>query len=1073
MTDGKHTVQAVVKADAKSASRGLNQLGRENKQLYAEVDRLSAALGKAEKANERMASSTARLTAAQRLEAQAARAQQSAIDATAAAVAKRTIDQARRGRESAMSSGKATTAQRLDAIRREEQARLHQVNVEARSATSVAEAFQLQNRALEITHQAYMHRQRVEVMAAQQTADAKIATFKRVQASQAAGARAQAGAGGGGLSNLAAAGGAVGIAAGGAMLIGGITSKIADLGAESLVLQSIFDSLPYSLNAARTATRGLADDVTLARSAIMANQSGVATSAQAYAELTGMAQMLALKMGRDVSETVGRVTQGIAKQERELLDELVILPRMEEMWEAYAKTQGKATKDLTDLEKNTAFTTSAMDAMRKATAGLELNMDTAAASIARTTVRVKNLRNAALGGVESQRSLAEGVKTLDLTILRQVADMDTYRNSFYTVSAALDDAGVSTAEYATNSTKLQADIEKLLRSEAARLVKLAERKKLTEEDAARAEELLQINGVLSGVNEKILRKDLERLGAVKAQTQAQIEAAAESKKAKESELVDIENQLAFGKAAKISQAQLNLLIQDEARLRAEILDLEGDTAKAADARRTAELAAFEAAGESVAPKKGKGGKGKSRKDAARELAEAEADARIAGDARARDAVLRSVDRQRASYNELRVAVLAVQASERMRAQMEIEHAKGKAETMRAETAMLDLRAQQGSELADLAEKEAEAERDRAAALWQGAQASQARAQADLKRAQELQAAGSVSRPTAPGRPTLAQGLGIDAAPMSGQNVQAKAEMDAEHARASEMRALRQQQLDEERAYQATRAEDEATRVEATAELRRIDDEQSQLYHEAQLARLQERVWLEDEAFAREQERVATRNAMISQATSFGLAQAESAMKGAISIAKTERAARRAAMDAARKDGKSQAEIAKAGEEAAKVARGNALISLGEELQGQGIAYSFKALAAAISLNPVGAATNAAAAAVMFGGAAAVKSRGRTLAGSGSSGSDGGGATAGGGGGQAPVTNPLGNGSSNDFPGSQRPPTPGNPAGGASAPSVVNAGGRTRTINLTLNAPLVDEKTVVEIRDTIERLDSEG
>ena len=272
----------------------------------------------------------------------------------------------------------------------------------------------------------------------------------------------------------------------------GAASMASELAQESLGLQNVFNNLPFSLNAARDATRGLADDATLAKNAIMANQAGVATSAKAYGELVGMAQSLALKMGRDVNETIERVTLGIAKQEREILDELVILPRMEDMWKTYAKTLGKATKDLTDHEKTTAFTVSAMDAMRQATKGVEVDMDGAAGAIARATVEVKNLRTAALGGVEAERSLAEGVKGLDAYLLRQVAQMRSSRVSFYEVEQALHDMGVSTEQYRNNAVALEKDIQGVLKAESKRLVNLAEDKKLTAEQADEVKRLMDI-----------------------------------------------------------------------------------------------------------------------------------------------------------------------------------------------------------------------------------------------------------------------------------------------------------------------------------------------------------------------------------------------------------------------------------------------------------------------------------------------------------------------------------------------------------------------------------------------------
>lgn len=377
----------------------------------------------------------------------------------------------------------------------------------------------------------------------------------------------------------------------------GAASMAADLAQESLGLQNVFNNLPFSLNAARDATRGLADDATLAKNAIMANQSGVATSAKAYAELVGMAQTLALKMGRDVSETVERVTLGLAKQQREILDELVIIPRMEDMWEQYAKTIGKATKDLTDHEKNTAFTTIAMDAMRQATKGVEVDMDGAAGAIARATVEVKNLKTAALGGVEAERSLAEGVRGLDAYLLRQVAQMRANRVSFYEVEQALQDMGVSTEEYRNNAVALERDIQGVLKAESRRLVNLAEDKKLTAEQGEQVKKLLDVKGLLSDVDRQILQRDLDRLNATKAQQEAAAKEAAATAEQRKQRMLEVEEQIAFGKGAKINQLQLNMLIAEEAELRAQVLEAEGKQKEAVEARRKAQLTMLENEGQ--------------------------------------------------------------------------------------------------------------------------------------------------------------------------------------------------------------------------------------------------------------------------------------------------------------------------------------------------------------------------------------------------------------------------------------------------------------------------------------------
>lgn len=389
----------------------------------------------------------------------------------------------------------------------------------------------------------------------------------------------------------------------------GAAQMAADLAQESLGLQNVFQNLPYSLNAAREATRGLADDATLARNAIMANQAGVATTGKAYGEFVGMVQILAMKMGRDVNESVERVTLGIAKQERELLDELLPgLARMEDMWTRYAKTQGKTAAQLSDVEKNAAFTTEVFNAMRAATKGVQVDMDGAAASIARATVEVKNLKTAALGGVEAERSLAEGVRTLDAYLLRQAAQMRSSRVSYYEVVQALQDAGVSTEQYRNNAVKLEQDIQRVLKAEARRLVNLAEDKKLTAEQTDEVRRLMDVKGLLSDVDRRLLERDLERLGVTKAQQEAVAAEAAAAAEQRQQRLAELEQDLAFGRGARISQEQINALVAEEAELRAQVLEAEGKQAEAVEVRRKAELAALEAEGERLRAPRGGNGK---------------------------------------------------------------------------------------------------------------------------------------------------------------------------------------------------------------------------------------------------------------------------------------------------------------------------------------------------------------------------------------------------------------------------------------------------------------------------------
>jgi hypothetical protein len=377
-----------------------------------------------------------------------------------------------------------------------------------------------------------------------------------------------------------------------------IAEGVADLAHESLEVQGVFANLPYSLNAAREATRGLADNMTLARFAIMANQGQVATTGAAYGEFVGLIHKLSFKLGRDLNDSIERVTLGVAKQERELVDELLPgLIGMEEMWLKYARAQGKAVDELTDAEKNIAFTTEVMEQMRKATQGVEVDMGGAAAAIAKTTVELKNLKTAALGGVEAQTEFGRGVLALDARLLRLSDTMGSHRRDYYELIDALEQAGVNTEKYRNNQALLARDIEKVLEREGDHLVKLAQQKKLTAEHVEEIERVRAVKGALSVADEELIYRDLKRLDLEMERERVAGRAAAAETIQRKERLLEIEEQLAFGRGAQISQGELNKLVAEEAELRALVLEAEGKVAEAAEVRRKAQLQALENEGE--------------------------------------------------------------------------------------------------------------------------------------------------------------------------------------------------------------------------------------------------------------------------------------------------------------------------------------------------------------------------------------------------------------------------------------------------------------------------------------------
>ena len=88
--------------------------------------------------------------------------------------------------------------------------------------------------------------------------------------------------------------------------------------------------------------------------------SGGMTSAM-IVRMTEVAKKASLALGRDMSDSMDRLTKGIVKIQPELLDELGIMTRVIPAQEAYAMKLGKTASALTDFEKRQAFANAVLE----------------------------------------------------------------------------------------------------------------------------------------------------------------------------------------------------------------------------------------------------------------------------------------------------------------------------------------------------------------------------------------------------------------------------------------------------------------------------------------------------------------------------------------------------------------------------------------------------------------------------------------------------------------------------------------------------------------------------------------
>ena len=89
--------------------------------------------------------------------------------------------------------------------------------------------------------------------------------------------------------------------------------------------------------------------------------------------MTEVAKKASQALGRDMADSMDRLTKGIAKTQPELLDELGIMARVIPSQEAYARQVGKTVSSLTDLEKKQAFANAVLEEGEKKFAAIKID----------------------------------------------------------------------------------------------------------------------------------------------------------------------------------------------------------------------------------------------------------------------------------------------------------------------------------------------------------------------------------------------------------------------------------------------------------------------------------------------------------------------------------------------------------------------------------------------------------------------------------------------------------------------------------------------------------------------------
>lgn len=206
--------------------------------------------------------------------------------------------------------------------------------------------------------------------------------------------------GGESVSQLGSLVGKVGPMLGGAAFAGGAlaaASAVREMSGEVMSFETALANLPFGLEAARKATKGLVNDQQLAQSAAQGLALGVVKTEDEFARLAEAATKLGIKLGIGPSQALDNMMTALGRGSTEILDNLGVILKASDANDRYAKSIGKTADELTDAEKKVAFKTEAIRALTEAADQTTIRVDSAAAAVQRFGVRSDNAASSAKG----------------------------------------------------------------------------------------------------------------------------------------------------------------------------------------------------------------------------------------------------------------------------------------------------------------------------------------------------------------------------------------------------------------------------------------------------------------------------------------------------------------------------------------------------------------------------------------------------------------------------------------------------------------------------------------------------
>jgi len=243
---------------------------------------------------------------------------------------------------------------------------------------------------------------------------------------------------------------------------------------KTLQFETRLANLPFALDSAQKATRGLVSESELAAAASSAMSLGVVKSEAEFSKFAAAAAKLALKNGVSTGQMLGDLTTAVGRGSKEILDNASIMVDSAAANEAYAASIGKTVAELTEVEKKGALQAEMMRAISAAAEGVKVDFDGNAAALSRLKVSYGDMSETMeRGAVNAFGSVVSSINGVSGELQRMQENVDATNRSIMQAqnwSQGFKDLSLSAGETATSllgMTDVVANFHRVLNDPAA------------------------------------------------------------------------------------------------------------------------------------------------------------------------------------------------------------------------------------------------------------------------------------------------------------------------------------------------------------------------------------------------------------------------------------------------------------------------------------------------------------------------------------------------------------------------------------------------------------------------------